>query len=302
MDMLQVPMSDAGQRGLYVTEDGRHDQVTRTFTRQFSEFKMITASYELAVQNLSDELQTHKETTARQVTKLEEELQQVHALKANKSELEHLNEIIDELKGRINELEANLKKKAPENQDQPKQTDQLNYLSSLQRRDDLIVQGIPNLPNETDESLKQLVVKVASSCGTAIDLNQIKKVHRMERKDGSAASNKPMSILVRLSDESLKDDIFSNYLKSFSNGSGLCLSSVGLDPPTKRIFIKHHLSPELMKVKSTALEMKKDGLIKRVTSKYNQIRIQRDQAWQKITSVTQLDTLRNQLLRMDTGT
>lgn len=272
------------------------------FNKQFTDLKLITAGYEVAVRNLNAEIQQLKASTNSQVAKLENEIQQLQTQKVEKTEMERLYEVIDQLQSRINDLENS---KAIPNLEAPERihTEQLHYLSNLQRRDDLIIQGIPDLTNESESLLKQTVVKLASSCGTILNPNQIKKVHRLKRKaQSSENNNNPTSILVRLSDENLKENIFSSYLKSFATGNvdGLRLSCLGLEPSTKRIYLNHHLSPELMKIKTTALQMKKDGMIQRVISKYNQIRIQHDGAWHKVTSTVQLDTLRNQFAQMST--
>lgn len=98
------------------------------------------------------------------------------------NEVEKLKEMIDQLNSRVDDLENQIKGTPTQCNEDPKQIDQLNYLSSLQRRNDLVIQGIPQLPNENEETLKLTIVKLANSCGSSIEQRQIKKVHRMSRK------------------------------------------------------------------------------------------------------------------------
>lgn len=252
-------------------------------SNQLKELNLLTSTYEQAVQNLSKKIDDQKMETDHRLTEIETVITN-NAI--------DLKEVLEQMRCEIEELKQKTCSNCQNPNPDDKLTTQVNYLSNIQRRNDLVIQGIPTLPVESDVLLKEAIVKLANSCGMPMKSTDIKNVHRMKKPGNNDDPTKSASILVRFNGtDVIKEEFFMKYLNKLTEGNGLTLSCLGLLPPTKRIYINHHISAELMKVKKKALEMKKGKIIERVTTRYNMIRIQKDNQWHKITSLQQLDTL-----------
>ena len=108
----------------------------------------------------------------------------------------------------------------------------------------------------------------------------------------NAEKDKSAPILVRfVGSDIVKEDLFIKYLKQLTDGHELTLTSIGMEPSKKRIYLNHHISPELMDIKRKALALKKQKIIQRVTTRYDMIKVQIEKEWLKISTMHQFDTL-----------
>lgn len=167
----------------------------------------------------------------------------------------------------------------------------LSYVQSLERKNNLVIQNISVLSHESVENLKNVVVQIANLLLLQLDPNSIITVIRLRGKLESD-NTRPLtnSILVKFSDMSTKDELFYKYIlavskQNFINGSLLGLGS------TQRIYINHHLTPQLSRIKSKATELKKGGKISKINARYDAVRVFVNDSWIRITDIDQLNNL-----------
>lgn len=174
----------------------------------------------------------------------------------------------------------------------------LSYIKSLQRKNNLIFQNIPPSLNENVQTLKSTVVKVAACFGYVLDPNNVVIVIRLRGKSPSGSGpsistlQRPVSnsLLVKLSDVSIKDELFNCYIAAITQQKFVTCSNIGLNS-TLRIYINHHLSPELTKLKIKATELKRSGRFSKLNAKYDCIRVQVNGIWHRVTTMDELDQL-----------
>lgn len=164
----------------------------------------------------------------------------------------------------------------------------VNFIKDLQRRNNLIVHNIPHSGNETQLKLKEIIVKLANTCGSDIQLTDIISVFRLKRNATNQNTPSSSAILVKFIDVSVKDEIFRGYVKNISNKTLITSAAIGTGG-NQRIFINHHLSPELMKAKMIATKLKQRKLISKISANYNVIKIFVNDTWLKIYNVSQLE-------------
>lgn len=99
--------------------------------------------------------------------------------------------------------------------------DDIFYLRSLQRRDNLIIKGIPTAPGETEQSLRETVKRIGTVCGVTVTNQEIVAVHRLNKRKNSDRlqnhvdknKNNRDIVLVKFKERSdTKQKIFINYL------------------------------------------------------------------------------------------
>lgn len=167
----------------------------------------------------------------------------------------------------------------------------LTYIKDLQRKNNLIVQNVPLVDNENQQKLKDIVIKLANSCGCDISSMDIVSATRLRRntenQNASAISN---AILVKFVDVSIKDNIFKGYIGTITNKAPITSSVIGTGG-NHRIFVNQHLSPELMKVKMRAVKLKQLKMISKISANYNMVRIYKDENWIKIYDINQLEEI-----------
>lgn len=172
----------------------------------------------------------------------------------------------------------------------------ITYIKDLQRKTNLVIQNIPSLINENQNALKNLITKVASTCGTEIDPSDIASVIRLRKRNSPGLVIDPHkalthdSILVKFTDVSIKDEIFRGYIQNLSNKIFLTTSGLGLAGNT-RVYINQHLSPELIRIKMKAVKLKESKVLTKVSACYNVVRVLYKGNWHKIFTMDQLTTL-----------
>lgn len=264
------------------------NKALQNVTQQFTELAKLTASYENAVSNLNARL----EVGEKNISNMQEEIITLRNQQASNDEVLDLKAIIEQMKGEIVDLKARMISTSTPANNNLQICNQVNYLSNLQRKDDLVIQEVPTLPNESETLLRETVIKLANSCGCVVQPNDLRTVHRMKRKKDSTTAP---PILVKFnSTTAAKESFFVKYLKTLADGHSLTRSCIGLEPPDKRIYVNHHISPELMNVKKKALDLKKENFVQRVTTRYNTIRLQKDEIWHNISTLQQLDSFLKQ--------
>lgn len=183
--------------------DERLDLLTRTVEAQSQQSKNLTASVEAGFQSVSDKF---KEVDRRFNVEIEIMKQR---LGEYERKLANLNIPLDQTTA-INMSSSN----------------DITYIKDLQRKNNLIIKGVPPSPSE---NLKEIITKVANACGAEINPTDIASVIRLRKKPSTEAplqhSSSDSSILVKFIDVTLKDDIFSGYIKKISDKKPLSSAS-----------------------------------------------------------------------------
>lgn len=178
-------------------------------------------------------------------------------------------------------------------------SDELAYVRSFQRRNNLIIQNIPPTVDESPQSLKDIVMKIATCFGCNMDPDSIVIVTRLRNRVSSASSSssgssnslsRPASnsLLVKFTDVTVKDDLFKNYILSVTKKLFVMGKDIGL-VTNPRIYINHHLSPDLTRIKLKASEMKKAGLLSKINARYDCIKVFVNESWHKVTDIDTLN-------------
>lgn len=268
----------------YPSKMNEMNKSVQTFNQQFDDLRKLTASYEIAVRNLGTAVEAQKA----EIVTLKNEMQTLKEEKAKVEDLIDLKEVVEQMRAELNELKTKTLSTAAPVDNLPQIQNQVNYLANQQRKDDLVIQGVPIITNEDKNNniLLGTVEKLAGGCGYQLKPEDVKKIYRMRQKENS---DSPAPILVRFySTTTAKEDFFLKYLEGIK-ATPLTRSCLGLEPPNKRIFINHHISQELMTMKKKALDLRRDKKIDRVVTRYNMIRIEKDSTWHSIFTAQQLD-------------
>lgn len=198
----------------------------------------------------------------------------------------------DELKKELNELKKTLERATdrPEsgptypNTSNPQLLNEINYISSMNRKHNLIIQNVPEVMNEDEGKLTDIIKRIGGACGMDVKDSDIVSAHRIEKKNPT----KPSLILVKFNGNSnAKDQLLTKYFTSILNNIPPKLSMIGMASDT-RIFINHHLSKELLQIKDKALVLKQARVIQKVNARYNTIRIVINNQPHKIFNLAQL--------------
>lgn len=178
-------------------------------------------------------------------------------------------------------------------------SDDVTFLRALHRKNNLVIQNVPVINGENAQVLNDIVVKIAACFGYDLDRNNIVIVIRLRNRasseSGSSTGSNPQrpfsnSLLVKLSDITVKDDFFNSYISAVILKKYITGTNVGLNS-NQRIFINHHLSPELSKIKIKASELKKSGFITKINARYDCIKVFVNNSWHKVTNFQALEDL-----------
>lgn len=177
------------------------------------------------------------------------------------------------------------------------QNDDMRYVHALQRKNNLIFHNVPNEPLETKESLTKKVLKVCNALGVEVQPQNVSVAIRLNKKPSTRDNIRPAHsqpdipvVLIKFCDAAIKDEIFNAYLDKIMNKAPLTQQAIGCQS-SKRIYINHHLSPELARLKQKAIGLKKEGKVMKVNARYNYIRIYINNQWHKVDSTEGLDAL-----------
>ncbi|CAH2240433.1 jg22143 [Pararge aegeria aegeria] len=96
---------------------------------------------------------------------------------------------------------------------------------------------IVGLPQTSNESPSDLILRVAKYAGVELKLDDIDFAHRVQPQKPIAGRPKP--IVVKLKDRLCKDRLLSG-LKS---KKGICTRDIGIEGPEKKFFVNEHLTP-----------------------------------------------------------
>lgn len=276
------------------TMAGQMDTLNNTFaqlSQQMLDLNKFTASYEMCVTNLNTRMDMIEKQVNERVATIEARVTTIEASGVPATIPLDLQDVIAQLRLEVENLTAKVNERAEQPREDEKLQKQVDYLAGLQRRNDLIIQGVPHQNNEDQKFLLNTITAIASSCGANVAENDIKTVYRMKLKDNNPESDrKSRPIVVRFNESNTtKENLFVRYLTAVAQGKGPTLGCLTLQPFNKRIYLNHHLSATLMAVKQQALIMKKEGKLDRVTTRYNSIRIKKGDSWHNITSLQQLE-------------
>ena len=219
---------------------------------------------------------------------------QIVSLSEKTNEITDLRQIIDTIQQELTDLKN--KRSQPEEGSDSQTTDQINYLRSLQRRSNLVFSGLPMKPTETEKELKDTIFKIGDFLGVQMRQEDVKAAYRIKSKrqpptatNPPALHHAPAAVIVKFAETTQSiEALFLSYLRMLGDDKALKSSDIGF-PSNRRIFINHHLSPELLKMKNLSIILKKEKLIQRFTPRYNAIRVQlMDGTWHKLTNYNEI--------------
>lgn len=264
--------------GIQTEIDGLGDSVKK-LADQFYKLQNVTAAYE----SIAKELESRMESTARAQN------ERIEGLESKLNDMRDLPEIIQQLRAEIDELRQSKTTPPPASKST---NDDVFYLRSLQRKHNLVIKNVPTSNNENEATLKEIVTKIGAVCGVEVKQDHIKSVHRMKRqtKSGSTQPGKSTDcpILAKFSEkDDIKSTFFMKYIGLIGKKTPLTCQAIGAQS-TKRIFIDHHLSPELSEIKWKAIALKKANLIQNVIARYNIIKIHVENVWHSINNEQRL--------------
>lgn len=170
--------------------------------------------------------------------------------------------------------------------------EKVDYLLTIQRRNNLVIQGVPKLANETETKLKNVIGKIAESCNVSLDLSSLVSVYRLGSSTNSTFNSGCEAILVRFTENSLqlKELLLSKYFHLLATNTPLNCRMIGINS-SSRIFINHHLSKKLLNVKDQAMILKKAKIVSKVTPRYNSVKVSVNNRSYKINSTHDLKEL-----------
>lgn len=177
-----------------------------------------------------------------------------------------------------------------------RQNNDMKYIHALQRKNNLVIHNVPNEPHESKDSLTGKILKVCSALGVETHSQNISiaiRLNKRQTQNTSTTSNTQHqipAILVKFCDSAIKDEIFDAYIAKITNKAPLTQQAIGYRS-MQRIYVNHHLSPELANLKKKAIDLKKQGKISKVNARYNTIRINVNNKWFKVDSPEALDEI-----------
>lgn len=202
---------------------------------------MLDSKLKLIKQELIEELKSsiftelkHEMLTlSTNLSQLHEVCEQLHNENEDlKKDLSSLRDRVCESENQVSQLRAQIGKQ--------QQTARLNNLE------------VVGLPQTSNESPTNLIIKIAKHAGVDLQLNDIEFAHRVQPL--MTVQGRPKPIVAKLKDRKLKDEILSGLRRR----KGVNTTDIGLGNDNKKIFINEHLTPEnkslLKSVKSLAKE------------------------------------------------
>uniref|UniRef100_A0A8D8B4S1 (northern house mosquito) hypothetical protein n=1 Tax=Culex pipiens TaxID=7175 RepID=A0A8D8B4S1_CULPI len=137
-------------------------------------------------------------------------------------------------------------------------------IGAIENRNELIVSGVPYLPNENlADYFKAMWDKVGLN-ETPLPTVDIRRLNssRTGEKDGL--------ILLQFALRNHRNDFYSGYLRKFN----LQLSHLGIDS-SRRFYVNENLTVEARKIKGAALRLKKAGKLAGVFTKHGVVFVKR---------------------------
>ncbi|KAL4708871.1 hypothetical protein ACJJTC_014393 [Scirpophaga incertulas] len=130
---------------------------------------------------------------------------------------------------------------------------QINKQQQWARMSNLEIVG---LPETTNESPIDLVIKIAKFAEVSLQPTHIESAHRVQPMHRGGGRPKP--IVVKLQTRMLKDQIIAGLRKS----KGISTRDLGLSGPAQRFFVNEHLTPENKQLLSAAKSRAKEKAYK----------------------------------------
>lgn len=180
---------------------------------------------------------------------------------------------------------------------------EINHLKSLQRKDNLIISGVPSSQTETVDNLKETVKRIAACCGVSLKSEDIVNIYRLKDSITVEHQDRPKYplIMVKFDEKrAVKQSIYHNYIKLIGQKLPLRLNNLGLNG-TNRIYLNHHLSPALLIVRKQATDLKKLGVIERTVPRHDSIKLLINGKWLKINTIQELKSKTAHLIPMSPG-
>lgn len=141
------------------------------------------------------------------------------------------------------------------------------------------------------------MIKIAGICGFDLKEVDILTIYRLKllknnnSSDERNSQDRTPSIIVKFVPSfTHKDKIFKNYIQMLSRKLALRCDSIGINSH-KRIYLNHHLSPELLIVRDKAIAYRKLGVIEKAIPQYNYVKILSNGKWMKIINQQQLQEI-----------
>lgn len=135
-------------------------------------------------------------------------------------------------------------------------------MGGLEKRDELIVSGIPYLPEEN-------LVKYFKAMWKEVGLSE-SSTPLIDTRRLKSGTNGDGVVLLQFALRNNRDDFYSNYLKNCN----LKLSHLGINS-THRIYVNENLTVAARKLKVAALRLKKDGRLTTVYTKLGTVYVKR---------------------------
>lgn len=193
-------------------------------------------SKDLSNNELAGLIKTQGKTTQEQINKMGYELR------------EEINKGLDGIRGDLAEVNNKLTQ-VKEDVAENKEAIARSYLSN-----DLIISGVPYTMNENLHTYFELWCKVLGYTESSLPLVDLRRLSRSPLREGSNCY-----ILVQFAISNQRNDFFAKYLRSRS----LTLTQIGFQSD-KRIYVNENLIPSTRKIKSKAVELKKEGKLSTV--------------------------------------
>lgn len=192
---------------------------------------------------------------------------------------ENNNTIRNEIKDVSDKLNTQLVAVYDENLERDSRIDNLERLQLLS---DLLIQGIPKMPNEDINTIFQTIcTKIKFDIPVSYALTAIFRI-KIDR-----SANKP-SIIVKFVSQNSRN----KFLQLFRKSKGLCLKDIGMDLDG-RIFVNESLSKLNLQIFRYVMAYKKHTNIVGVTT-YNgivHVRLHKDDAYARILSIGSFDEI-----------
>lgn len=129
-----------------------------------------------------------------------------------------------------------------------------NAIARSQLSNDLMISGVPYTPNEDLLSYFRSWCLVLGYVDASIPLVDIRRLSKSPIREGANCF-----ILVQFAITNQRNDFFGKYLRHRS----LSLAQIGFKSD-KRVYVNENLVPTVRKIKSKALELRKEGKLNRV--------------------------------------
>lgn len=231
--------------------------------------QQITSSIEHGFRSMDEKYQAITERLLQEIDSLKNKIHTDGLALSNDEIVKSVTEAtLKNLQGSVNSVSHN---------------NDIKYIHALQRKNNLMIHNVPQEQRETKEALTNKILKLCSSLGVAVQHQNITIVMRLNNKlptQNNLQHETPV-VLVKFCDAAIKDEIFDAYLTKIMNKTPLTQQAFG-HGSTQRVYVNHHLSPELASLKKKAIELKKEGKIDKVNARYNNIRVNVNNTWHKI--------------------